>query len=215
MPPPLLLLWELGSWGLLVRSGRPLPAPLPRMLLPVPHHTLDEVGNWEKFWRTAPALYPPMVPDLSIEEHGRIGELARGRTALVTVAMVLALGPLPIRGQEVESVEGGRLLSRCPPAIGSVVCGRGLRIAPALDADALVLGETGLDPRIETGLAETALAVTGRGLLTATDHVDSVHVTRSRDLPHHSRDRERSRARLPSSTVHSQSREEGRLARRG
>ena len=51
------------------------------------------------------------------------------------------------------------------------MCGRDLRIAPALDADALVLGETGLDPRTDTGLA-----VTGRGLLTATDHVDSVHV---------------------------------------
>ena len=40
--------------------------------------------------------------------------------------------------------------------------GRDLRIAP------------GLDPRIHTGLAETALGVTGRGLLTATDHVGSV-----------------------------------------
>ena len=59
----------------------------------------------------------------------------------------------------VESVEGGRLLGRCPPASG-----RDLRIAPAL-------GETGLDPRIDAGLA-----VTGCGLLTATDHVDSVRV---------------------------------------
>ena len=107
-----------------------------------------------------------MVPDLWIEEHGRIGELARGRTALVTVAVVLALDPLPVHGQEVESVEGGRLLGRCPPASGRVACGRDLRIV-----DALVLGETGLDPRIDTGLA-----VTGRGLLTATDHVDSVRV---------------------------------------
>ena len=112
-----------------------------------------------------------MIPDLRIEEHRRIGERARGRTALVTVAVVLALAPPPVRGQEVGSVEGGRLLGRCPPASS-----RDLRIAPALDADALVLRETGLDPRIDTGLAETALAVTGRGLLTATDHVDSVLV---------------------------------------
>ena len=91
-------------------------------------------------------LYPPVVPDLRIEEHGRIGELARGRTALVTVAVVLALAPLPVHGQEVESVEGGRRLGRCPPA-----CGRDLRIAPALNAYALIPGETGLDPRIDTG----------------------------------------------------------------
>ena len=40
----------------------------------------------------------------------------------------------------------------------------------------LSLGETGLDPRIDTGLAETALGVTGRGLLTTTDHVGSARV---------------------------------------
>ena len=79
--------------------------------------------------------------------------LARGRTALMTVAVFLTLAPLPVRGQEGESVEGGRLLGRCPPASGHV------------------LGETGLDPRIDTGLA-----VTGLGLLTDTDHVDSVRV---------------------------------------
>ena len=113
-----------------------------------------------------------MVPDLRIEEHGRIGELALGRTALVAVA----LAPLTVRGQEVESVEGGHLPGCCPPTSGRVACGRDLRIAPALDACALVLGETGLDPRTDIGLAKTALAMTGRGLLTATDHVDSVRV---------------------------------------
>ena len=51
-----------------------------------------------------------------------------------------------------------------------------LRIAPALGARALALGETGLDPRIDTDLAGTALDVTGRGLLTATNHGDSVRV---------------------------------------
>ena len=45
--------------------------------------------------------------------------------------------------------------------------GRDLRIATAPSVCALALGETGLD----TGLAET-----GRGLLTATDPVDSVRV---------------------------------------
>ena len=54
--------------------------------------------------------------------------------------------------------------------------GRDLRIAPAPGACALALGETGLDPRIDAGLAGTALSVTGRGLLTATGHVDSLRV---------------------------------------
>ena len=48
---------------------------------------------------------------------------------------------------------------------------RDLRIATTLGVCALVLGETGLDP-----LIDTALDVTGRGLLTATDRVDSVLV---------------------------------------
>ena len=93
-------------------------------------------------------LDPPVLPDPRIEEQGRIVEFALGRTALVTVAVVLALAPLTVRGQAVKSVEGGRPLGRCPPASG-----RDLRIAPALGACALVLGETALD-------------VTGRSLLT-------------------------------------------------
>ena len=52
-----------------------------------------------------------------------------------------------------------------------VEIGRGLLTATALEVCALILGETGLYPRIDTGLD-----VTGRGLLTATDHVVSVHV---------------------------------------
>ena len=84
----------------------------------------------------------------------------------MTVAVVLALAPLPVRGQKGESAEGGRLFGRCPPANG-----HDPRIVTALDAGALVLGETGLDPRIDIGLA-----VTGLGLLTDTDHVDSVRI---------------------------------------
>ena len=112
-----------------------------------------------------------MLPDPRIEEQGRIVELALGRTALVTVAIILALAPLTVRSQAVESVKGGHPLGRCPPASG-----RDLRIATALGVCALVLGETGLDPRINTSLTETALAVTSRGLLTATDQVDRVRV---------------------------------------
>ena len=68
------------------------------------------------------------------------------------------------------------ILGRSLPMCGRVEIGRGLLTATALGAYTLVLGETGLDPRIDTGLAGTALGVTGRGLLTATSHVVSVRV---------------------------------------
>ena len=113
-------------------------------------------------------LDPPVFPDLRVEGQGRIVELALGRTALMTVAIVLALAPLTVRGQAVESVRGGHPLGRCPPASG-----RDLRIAPTLGECALALGETGLDPWIDAG---TALNVTGRGLLTANDRGDSVRI---------------------------------------
>ena len=106
-----------------------------------------------------------MVPDLWIEEHGRIRELVHGRVVLVTVAVVLALAPLPVRGQEVE---GGHRRGRSLPVCGRVGVGRGLLTATALGVYALILGET--------GFAEIALGVTGCGLLTATGHVVSVRV---------------------------------------
>ena len=148
-PLSLQPLREPGRGRLLSRSGLPLPEPLPRLLLPAHHSTLGGVMSRERFQRTAPLFDPPVLPDPRIEEQGRIVELALGRTALVTVA--------------VESVEGGH-----PPVSDHAASGRDLQIAPALSACALVLGET--------GLAETALDVTGRGLLTATDHSDSVRV---------------------------------------
>ena len=120
--------------------------------------------------------YPLVGPNLRIEEHGRIRELVHGRVALVNVAVVLALSPLPVRGQEVESVEGGHCPGRSLLVFGDVEIGRGLLTATALDVDALALGETGIDPRIDTGLARTTLGVTGRGLLTVTGHVVSVRV---------------------------------------
>ena len=144
-----------GEGRLLGRSGLPLPAPLPRLLLPAHHSTLGDVMSREKFRWTAPLLDPPVFPDLRIEEQGRIVELALGRTVLVTVAVVLA--PLTVRGQEVGSVGGGHPLGRCPPASGCAVSGRDLQIAPAPGACALALGETGLNPRIDTGLAGTTL----------------------------------------------------------
>ena len=59
---------------------------------------------------------------------------------------------------------------------GCVASGGGLLTATALDVFALNLGETGLDPRIDTGLAVTALGVPSRSLLTATGYIVSVRV---------------------------------------
>ena len=59
---------------------------------------------------------------------------------------------------------------------GRFASGGGLLTATSLDVCALNLGETGLDPRIDTGLAVTALGVPGHGRLTATDHIVSVRV---------------------------------------
>ena len=63
-----------------------------------------------------------------------------------------------VRGQEVESVEGGHRHGRSLPVCGRIAIGRGLLTATALDECALILGETGLDPRIDTGLAGIALS---------------------------------------------------------
>ena len=118
VPLSLQPLRELGRGRLLGRDGLPLPAPLPWLLLPAHHSILRDVMSREKFRRTAPLLDPPVFPDLRIEEQGRIVELALGRTALVTVAVDLALAPLAVRSQAVESVGGGHPLGRCPPVSG-------------------------------------------------------------------------------------------------
>ena len=110
-PLSLQPLRELGRGRLLGRDGLPLPAPLPRLLLPAHHSTLRDVMSREKFRRTAPLLVPPVFPDLRIEGQGRIVELALGRTALVTVAVVLALAPLTVRGRERRRRSSSRSLS--------------------------------------------------------------------------------------------------------
>ena len=163
---PLLLLWERAKWELPARSRLPLPAPLPRLSLPIPHRTLDDVRNRGRLRSLAPLCYPPVVPDLRIEEHGRIGEPGHGRVAPVDVAVVFALSPLPVRGQEVESVDAGHR-----PGRSLLVTGRSLLTATGRGVEALCHGETGLDPRIDT-----ALGVTGRGQLTATGRAVSEHV---------------------------------------
>ena len=92
------------------------------------------------------------------------------------VAVVVALAPLPICGQEVEGVD-----SSCRP-LGSLLvpartgCSHGLLTATAHGVGALGLAVTGLDPWITIGHTVTACGVTGGGLLTAPSRVISVLV---------------------------------------
>ena len=87
------------------------------------------------------------------------------------VAVVVALAPLPVRGQEVEGFDSG-----CRP-LGSLLvparagCGRGLLTATARGVGALGLAVTGLVPWIDTGHP-----VTGGGLLTAPSRFISIRV---------------------------------------
>ena len=117
----------------------------------------------------ATACYPPVVLDLRIEEQGRIRGPGHVGVALVDVAVILALAPLPVRGQEVESVDSGHrpLGSLLVPARAG--CSRGLLTATTRGVGALGLDVTGLDPRIDTGHT-----VTGGGLLTAAGRAISV-----------------------------------------
>ena len=174
--PLLLLLREWAKWELPIRSRLPLPAPLPRLSLPIPHRTFGDVRNRERLRSLVPACYPPVVPDLRIEEHGRIREPGHDRVAPVDVAVVLALYPLPVRGQEVESVDAGHRPGRSLLVPARAVTGRDLLIATGRGVEALGRGETSLDPWIDTGLAVTALGVSGRGLLTATARAVSERV---------------------------------------
>ena len=169
--PLLLLLRERAKRELPARSRLPLPAPLPRLSLPIPHRTLDDVRNRWRLRSLAPACYPPLVPGLWIEEHGKIGELGHGRVAPVDVAVVLALSPLPVRGQEVESVDDSHRPGRSLLVPAHAVTDRGLLTATGRGVEALVHRETGLDPRIDTGHAVSVrvplpageIGVTARG----------------------------------------------------
>ena len=162
--PLLFLLRERAKWELLARSRLPLPAPLPLLSLPIPHRTLDDVRNRGRLRSLAPTCYPPMVPGLRIEEHGRIGELGHGRVAPVDVAVVLALSPLPVHGQEVESIDDGHRPGRSLLVPALAVTGRGqlTAIGHAVSKRApLPAGEIGVTARGHT-LSRVAL-VTARG----------------------------------------------------
>ena len=108
--------------------------------------------------------------------RGRIGGLGLERVALVDVAVSLPLAPLPVRGQEVESVRGGHRPRHARLVVAHVESGRGLLTAIALGVEALGRVVIGLDPRIDIGHAVTALDVSGLGLLTVIAPAVSVRV---------------------------------------
>ena len=147
------------------------------MSLPNSHRTFHDVRIRGRLRSLATACYPSVVPDLRIVEQGRIRGPGHEGVAVVDVAVVLALAPLPVRGQEVESVDAGhRPLSSLlvPARAGS---GRGLLTTIARSVEALGLDVTSLDPRIDTSHAVTALGVTSCGLLTATGRAVSVRIS--------------------------------------
>ena len=174
--PLLLLLREEEERELPACCRRPFPASPMLSTLPNSHRTFHDVGIRGSRQHLAPACYPPAVPDLRIEDRGRIRGLGHERVAPVDVAVALALAPLPVRGQEVESVGSGHRPRRSLLVPAHAVSGRGRLTATALGVKALDRVVTGLDPRTDTGHAVTALDVSGCGLLTATARVVSVRV---------------------------------------
>ena len=164
----LLLLREVEKRELSSCCRRPFPASPSLLTLPNSHRTFHDVRIRGSHQSLPPAFYPPVSHALRGVDRGSIRGLGRVRLALVDVAVSLALAPLPVRGQEVVCVWGGHRPRRSLLVVAHAVSGHGLLTATALGVDALGRVVTGLDPRIDTGHAVTALGGSGCGLLTAT-----------------------------------------------
>ena len=160
--PLLLLLREEEERELPARCRRPFPASPMLSTLSNSHHTFQDVGIRGSRQHLAPAFYPPAVHALRSMERGRLRGLGHVRVARVDVAVALALAPLPVRGQEVESVGSGHRPCRALLVPAHAVSGRGLWTATALGVEAL-------------GRVVTALDVSSRGQ-TATARVVSERV---------------------------------------
>ena len=203
---PLLLLREEEERELPARCRRPFPASPMLSTLPNSHRTFHNVEIRGSRQHLAPAFYPPAVLDLRIVDRGRIRGLGHVRVARVDVAVALALAPLPVRGQEVESVGSGHRPCRSLLVPAHAVSDRGLLTATALGVEPL-------------GRVVIALDVSGRGQ-TATARVVSERVPLPAGergvtaLPSRSHDRSRSGGRLPGSPARLRAEEPGRLARR-
>ena len=174
--PLLLLLREEEERELPAHDRRPFPASPSLLTLPNSHRTFHDVRIRGSHQSLAPAFCPPAIHALRGVDRGRTRGLGLVRRALVDVAVAPALAPLPVRGQEVVSVGGGRRPPRSLLVVAHAVSGRGLLTATALGVEALGRVVTGLDPRIDTDHAVTALDVTGLGRLTGTAHAESEHV---------------------------------------
>ena len=217
--PLLLLLQEEEEWELPARCRRPFPASPMLSTLPNSHRTFHDVRIRGSRQHLAPAFCPPAVHALRSVDRGRIRGLGHVRVTRVGVAVALA--PLPVRGQEVESVGSGHRPRRSLLVPAHAVSGRGLLTATVHGVEALGRVVTGLDPR-----TDTSHAVSVRGLLTATACVVSERVplpaggsgvtARGRPLSRVARltARGRSGGRLPGSPARLRAEESGRLARR-
>ena len=170
LPLLLLLREEEEERELPARCRHPFPASPMLSTLPNSHRTFHDVGIRGSRQHLAPAFYPPAVHALWSVERGRIRGLGHVRVARVDVAVALALAPLPVRGQEVESVGSGHRPRRSLLVPAHAVSGRGLWTATALGRVV-----TALDPRIDISHVVTALDVSGRGQ-TATARVVSERV---------------------------------------
>ena len=159
---PLLLLREEEERELPALNRYPFPASPSLWTPPNSHRTFHDVRIRGSLQPLAPALYPPAIHALRDVNRGRIRWLGLERVALVDVAVAPALAPLPVRGQEGVSVGGGHRLRHALLVVAHAMSGLGLLTATALGVEALGRVVTGLDPRIDT-----ALDVSGRGLLTA------------------------------------------------
>ena len=98
--PLLLLLREWAKWELPARCRLPFPAPPTLLSLANSHRTFHDVRIRGRLRSLATACYPPVVLDLRIVEHGRIRGPGHVGVALVDVAVVVTLSPLPVRGRE-------------------------------------------------------------------------------------------------------------------
>ena len=174
--PLLVLLREEEERELPALDRCPFPASPSLWTPPNSHRTFHDVRIRGSLQPLAPALYPPAIHALRGVNRGRIRGLGLERVALVGVAVALALAPLPVHGQEGLSVGGGHHPRHALLVVAHAVSSHGLLTATALDVEALGRVVTGLDPRIDTGHAVTALDVSGLGLLTATALVVSVRV---------------------------------------
>ena len=180
------------------RCRRPFPASPMLSTLPNSHRTFHNVRIRGGRQHLAPAFYPPAVHALRSMERGRIRGLGHERVARVDIAVALA--PLPVRGQEVESVGSGHRSRRSLLVAAHAVNGRGLWTATALGVEALGRVVTALDPRIVRERSRSD-RYCSRRQRTRSPACRGERRDRSRStaLSSRSHDRSRSGARLPDS----------------